>query len=263
MIGVTTQAFFTLACLNGVGWHVHEISLDQLWKALKWTWIGIYVGLVGTFVGKLAIVALLYQVATRQQKRRKYFLLFIGGFNVLCGSIQLILSITQCDPYTKLWYRLEPGTCNHIDLAAKFGYFQGCKSPSLPQSSYSRDERFSDYFPSRRNGRRSRTRHLPDHDRLESPSILAHQDRLLRPHGRRCPLRRRRLRPYSLHHPSTQPCRSDMGTRPLPRLGINRDVDYRAHRLRPTPPPAVHQVVWQHQVPHHGIDDTVAHGRYE
>lgn len=134
MIGIVTQTFFTLACVNGVGWHVHDLTFDQLWQALRWTWVGIYVGLVGTFVGKLAIVALLYQVATRQQKRRKYFLVFIGGFNVVCGCIQLILSVTQCDPYYKLWYRLDPGTCNNIGLAAKYGYFQGSKctySPSI------------------------------------------------------------------------------------------------------------------------------------
>ncbi|KAF2156555.1 hypothetical protein K461DRAFT_288959 [Myriangium duriaei CBS 260.36] len=124
-LGVATEGLFVMACKNGIGRHISQVSADQLWQALRWSWIGIFTGLVGTFTAKLGIVALLYTVATPTQKKRKAFLLAVGGINIIAGVAQLALSLSQCDPYEKLWYRLLPGTCNHILLASNFGYVQG------------------------------------------------------------------------------------------------------------------------------------------
>lgn len=125
MLGIVTEALFVMACKYGVGKHVHTISFDQLWVALKFSWIGIFTGLMGTLVGKSAIVALLYQVATPTQPRRKILLLGIGTFNALIGLIQLVLSVSQCSPYQKLWYMLIPGNCKRTRVAFTFGYVQG------------------------------------------------------------------------------------------------------------------------------------------
>ncbi|KAF2155513.1 hypothetical protein K461DRAFT_318248 [Myriangium duriaei CBS 260.36] len=125
ILGIPTEALFIMACKYGIGKHVHTIAFDQLWEALKYSWIGIFTGLVGTLIGKTAIVAILYQVATPTQWKRKAFLISIGGANITVGIIQLLLSITQCSPYQKLWYQLLPGTCERTVVAFKFGYFQG------------------------------------------------------------------------------------------------------------------------------------------
>ncbi|KAF2156362.1 hypothetical protein K461DRAFT_310834 [Myriangium duriaei CBS 260.36] len=124
-LGIPTEALFVMGCQYGVGKHIHTVQFNQLWLALKYSWIGIYTGLMGTLVGKSAIVAILYQVATPTQWKRKALLLAIGGFNVTVGTIQLVLSITQCTPYNKLWYQLIPGNCNRTKIAFTFGYFQG------------------------------------------------------------------------------------------------------------------------------------------
>ncbi|GAM89067.1 hypothetical protein ANO11243_071020 [Dothideomycetidae sp. 11243] len=125
LLGVATEALFAMAVKNGIGKHIQEVSFDELWQALKWSWIGIFTGLTGTFVAKLGIVAMLYQVATPTQKRRKAVLITIGGINVLAGIVQLALSLTQCSPYQKLWYMLTPGTCDRTSVASTFGYVQG------------------------------------------------------------------------------------------------------------------------------------------
>ncbi|GAM91247.1 hypothetical protein ANO11243_092940 [Dothideomycetidae sp. 11243] len=114
-----------MACKYGVGEHIHAVSFDQLWIALKFSWIGIYTGLMGTLVGKSAIGAMLYQVATPQQWKRKAFLFTACAFNFATGCTQLVLSIVQCTPHEKLWYQLTPGKCDREDIAFKFGYLQG------------------------------------------------------------------------------------------------------------------------------------------
>ncbi|KAF2226026.1 hypothetical protein BDZ85DRAFT_317136 [Elsinoe ampelina] len=125
VLGLVTQVLFIFACMNGMGQHVRNLSYPQLFASLKYSWIGVVVGLVGTTVAKLGIIALLLQVATPQQKKRKYFLWGIGVIICLVGIAQMIITLTQCSPSDRLWYRTKPGHCDRTHFAAQFGYFQG------------------------------------------------------------------------------------------------------------------------------------------
>ncbi|PNS17610.1 hypothetical protein CAC42_3005 [Sphaceloma murrayae] len=124
-LGCVTQVLFVLACLNGMGRHVKDISYPQLFATLMYSWIGVVIGLVATTIAKLGIIALLLQVATPTQKKRKFFLWAVGVFICVVGIAQMIITLTQCSPHDKLWYRTKPGHCDRTHFAAQFGYFQG------------------------------------------------------------------------------------------------------------------------------------------
>ncbi|KAF4551094.1 Hypothetical protein D9617_14g075500 [Elsinoe fawcettii] len=125
LLGTVTQVLFVFACMNGVGQHTKYLSYPQLFAALKYSWIGVVIGLIGTTVAKLGIIALLLQVATPQQKKRKFFLWSVGVVICLVGIAQMVITLTQCSPTERLWYRTKPGHCDRTHFAAQFGYFQG------------------------------------------------------------------------------------------------------------------------------------------
>ena len=179
VLGIVTEAMFIMACKYGVGKHFLTLNGPEIFEALKFSWIGIYTGLVGTLVGKSAIVAILYQVATPTQLKRKMFLLGVCTFNVVIGSTQLVLSVNQCTPYYKLWYLGVPGNCDRKDLAFKFGYFQGgmCQHMCTLRTILTRH--------SGRGSGRLYSGPISDHNRMEPPSISSNEDWILRPHGRR------------------------------------------------------------------------------
>ncbi|PSK42881.1 hypothetical protein B9Z65_6835 [Elsinoe australis] len=125
VLGIVTQVLFVFACLNGVGDHVKNLSYPQLFASLKYSWIGVVIGLVATTVAKLGIIALLLQVATPAQKKRKAFLWALAVFICIVGIAQMTITLTQCSPTDRLWYRTKPGNCDRTHFAAQFGYFQG------------------------------------------------------------------------------------------------------------------------------------------
>ncbi|KAF2148147.1 hypothetical protein K461DRAFT_325065 [Myriangium duriaei CBS 260.36] len=128
IIGLVTQVFFVLAVINGIGRHLKDITFPELFAALKWSWLGIIVGITATAFAKLAIVALFLQVATPQQPKRKAFLWFIASYSTAVTFVQMIVTLTQCVPVQRLWYVAGPGSCPRQDFAAKFGYFQGASA---------------------------------------------------------------------------------------------------------------------------------------
>lgn len=121
-----TAAVSVAAFHSGVGWHMVDLTYPQVFACLKYLWIGLPMGLVATIFAKLAIVALLLQVTTILQPGRRVFLVGVGVVNTVISFSQIIISLTQCDPYPYLWARyLEGGTCPRAEFAARYSYFQG------------------------------------------------------------------------------------------------------------------------------------------
>lgn len=125
VFGIICQICLIWATLNGVGNHLIKVPFPNLWQGLKFTWIGLMLGLPAVTFAKLAIVALLLQVTTAVQPYRRILLWSVGGLVCLVNIVQMALSLTQCDPAPKLWYKLEPGSCPRAKLAQNFGNFQG------------------------------------------------------------------------------------------------------------------------------------------
>lgn len=122
--GATCVALGHVGYLNGLGSHIVELTYPELFMALKYLWLSIFVGLTGTWVAKLAIVAMLYQMATIFQPRRKAFLLSLGLLNSVVTFIAVMLSITQCEPVQFLWDKTLDGKCPRAHMASVYSYVQ-------------------------------------------------------------------------------------------------------------------------------------------
>ncbi|GAM82370.1 hypothetical protein ANO11243_003490 [Dothideomycetidae sp. 11243] len=129
--GATCVALGHVGYLNGLGSHIVELTYPELFMALKYLWLSIFVGLTGTWVAKLAIVAMLYQMATIFQPRRKAFLLSLGLLNSVVTFIAVMLSITQCEPVQFLWDKTLDGKCPRAHMASVYSYVQAGSSCAI------------------------------------------------------------------------------------------------------------------------------------
>ncbi|GAM85278.1 hypothetical protein ANO11243_032820 [Dothideomycetidae sp. 11243] len=83
------------------------------------------VGVAAVTTAKLGIFALLLQVTTPAQPGRRVLLWVFAVIYVMINVAQIGISLTQCSPTDKLWYKLLPGKCDRAILANNFGMFQG------------------------------------------------------------------------------------------------------------------------------------------
>ncbi|KAF2148953.1 hypothetical protein K461DRAFT_55615 [Myriangium duriaei CBS 260.36] len=124
--GTTALSCLTVGSLHGIGMHINHLELTDLWIVLRFTWIGLMTGLVGITFAKLSIVALLLQITTPVQPRRRALLWSIAILLVVVNAIQIPVSLTQCTPMPYLWDRSVPGgSCPRQTMANNYGYFQG------------------------------------------------------------------------------------------------------------------------------------------
>lgn len=137
ILGIVSQALYTLGILNGLGNHFRYItSYGELESALYWVWTSLFVGLVAGIFAKFAIIELLLQVHGPSAKYRKYALITLGAIFTIVNVLQIILSATRCTPTRKLYDVITPGSCPRADLAAKYSYFQGGESYSIVLNSH-------------------------------------------------------------------------------------------------------------------------------
>lgn len=124
-LGIVCQGLLVPACFNGIGNHFVDVTYPDLWQGLKFTWIGLMVGVAAVTTAKLGIFALLLQVTTPAQPGRRVLLWVFAVIYVMINVAQIGISLTQCSPTDKLWYKLLPGKCDRAILANNFGMFQG------------------------------------------------------------------------------------------------------------------------------------------
>jgi len=114
------------ATYNGLGRHIGDLELDQLFIVVHWLWITMIVSLPGTVFAKFSIVSLLLQIQGSQARKRRMALLIIAVLTAVISFTQIWLSVFQCEPINKLWQLFEPGQCPRSDGSTYFGIFQGC-----------------------------------------------------------------------------------------------------------------------------------------
>ncbi|KAF2157528.1 hypothetical protein K461DRAFT_273721 [Myriangium duriaei CBS 260.36] len=125
VLGWVCQGLLVQATRYGVGNHLVDVKIPDLWQGLKLTWTGLMVGLAAVTFAKISIIALLLTVTTQVQPRRRVLLWTVGLIVPVVNTAQMAISLTQCTPSEKLWYKLMPGNCDRADLANNFGNFQG------------------------------------------------------------------------------------------------------------------------------------------
>ncbi|PNS13883.1 hypothetical protein CAC42_1374 [Sphaceloma murrayae] len=122
---IASHACFTVSLNYGLGNHVKNLRYSEIFNALHWVWISLFVGIVGGVFSKFAIIALLLEVQSPNAKKRRMMLWMIGAILALTGLTQILLSWLKCEPVAKLWNPTLAGTCPGALRAANFSYFQG------------------------------------------------------------------------------------------------------------------------------------------
>ncbi|PNS14925.1 hypothetical protein CAC42_2154 [Sphaceloma murrayae] len=111
--------------LTGLGNDASKLTYTEVFEALKYTWITVFIGLVATTFAKFSVVALLLQVQGPNAKKRRMALWAIAGSFAVINVVQLALSTFQCNPPERLWYRYLPGSCPRGRIAGNWNYLQG------------------------------------------------------------------------------------------------------------------------------------------
>ena len=115
-----------VACYYGIGNHILDIHPPEaIFEGLKYVWMGLILGIPVVVFAKFGIVALLFQVTSVNQRRRRIMLWSIAAFYSVVNIAQIIVTLTQCEPYNKLWFKALPGSCPRATFANNFGIFQG------------------------------------------------------------------------------------------------------------------------------------------
>ncbi|PSK33632.1 hypothetical protein B9Z65_7519 [Elsinoe australis] len=125
VVGVAAFSLCFKATLTGLGNDTKNLTYTQVFEAVKFTWITIYVGLIATTFAKFSVVALLLQVQGPTAKKRKIALWVIGALFATTNLIQIFLSAFQCSPAERLWYRYLQGSCPRGRAAGNWNYLQG------------------------------------------------------------------------------------------------------------------------------------------
>ena len=121
----------TASTASGLGNHIYLLAGPDIVRANMWSWFGQILAVQAIGFGKIAVIAFLLRIQERTNKKKAWMLYFIAISNVIINIDQMILILLQCSPVTKVWDRLGPGTCNHVERTNHVGYFQGGKkSPS-------------------------------------------------------------------------------------------------------------------------------------
>ncbi|KAF4547362.1 Hypothetical protein D9617_45g091400 [Elsinoe fawcettii] len=127
---IASHACFTVALYHGIGSHVRFLTYAEVFHALHWVWISLFVGIIGGIFSKFAIIALLLEVQSPHARGRRLLLWTLGVVLAATGVCQICLSLFKCEPVPKLWNPTLPGTCPRATAAAKFSYFQGAVNAS-------------------------------------------------------------------------------------------------------------------------------------
>ncbi|KAF4547818.1 Hypothetical protein D9617_35g089690 [Elsinoe fawcettii] len=114
-----------IALLNGLGNHVKDLTFPQIFQALRWIWISLYISLPAGVCAKFSIIALLLNIQGQTAKKRSWALWVLGGLIGFSAIVQFFLSFFQCEPIEKLWFPYLDGSCPRLKLAGDWSYFQG------------------------------------------------------------------------------------------------------------------------------------------
>lgn len=123
-LGIATLGVGLPGYHHGLGTHFADLTYPEVFTAVKWLWLSVFVGLTGTWVGKLAIVTMLLQMTTFLQPRRRAFLISVGIINSLFASSEVMLATFQCTPRQYLWDKSLDGSCPLAHTAELCGYIQ-------------------------------------------------------------------------------------------------------------------------------------------
>lgn len=119
---MASNACFTVSISKGMGNHILEIPVDDVYSSLEWVWITIFVGLFGLVFAKWAVIALLLQVQLKQQVKRRIFLWSLAIILGISSVAQIPIALAQCQPIQRLWDLSIPGECPIRDAAVSYGY---------------------------------------------------------------------------------------------------------------------------------------------
>ncbi|KAF4556658.1 Sucrase/ferredoxin-like protein 2 [Elsinoe fawcettii] len=122
---IASYITFAYSVSIGIGNHVRALTYSQIFEALRWTWVSIFVGLVAGIFAKLAIIALLLGVQPHSATKTRTMLWGLGILLAATNVTQIILTLNKCKPLAKLWNPTIEGVCPLVNVSAQFSYYQG------------------------------------------------------------------------------------------------------------------------------------------
>ncbi|KAK0509025.1 hypothetical protein JMJ35_008396 [Cladonia borealis] len=125
---------FSIVTLAILGIMVHErlesikdgspLYVPELFYGLKWQEVSQPTSILSVTFTRVSICFFLLRIF-RTDRRWRIGLHAIAVFAFVTGVATAVVTVTQCQPISKLWNPLLPGTCWNLDTTIAIGDFQG------------------------------------------------------------------------------------------------------------------------------------------
>ncbi|PNS21242.1 hypothetical protein CAC42_1021 [Sphaceloma murrayae] len=122
---LVSSVVVTVGVSKGLGNHTKILSYPQLFEAIRYVWLTIWTGLPPSVFAKFSIIALLLDVQGPNSRKRRIALWMVGFLVASSSFVQIFISLTQCNPITRLWLLASEGECPRKLPSSHFSYFQG------------------------------------------------------------------------------------------------------------------------------------------
>ena len=116
--------------MYGFGQHQKSLYPNQVALAAKY-----YTIIASLMIPSLALsrtsicMFMLHLLRGSAANKKKYFLYFNITLLILTTIVTMSLSLSQCQPATKVWYPEIPGKCRHVQIIKREIYFNGGMFP--------------------------------------------------------------------------------------------------------------------------------------
>jgi len=123
--GWASVAFAITAVKAGDGHHMGVLTMDQISKAILWTCVGFWPGILSFATPKLAVVALLCRILNPSRLHRIFMWILVG----LCWAslnVCVPLLLTSCQPAQALWdVSITQKTCRDQWILVHYSMYAG------------------------------------------------------------------------------------------------------------------------------------------
>ena len=110
MMQVLAQSFLATAIHWGLGKHIYDLSLPQISRILKFSWMNTTAGILSSLIARVAITVFLVKLFGSKRWLRWY--LYVATVVQSITGFMVVISIwAVCKPIWRLWDPTNPGKC--------------------------------------------------------------------------------------------------------------------------------------------------------
>lgn len=128
VFAVASFAFGQVTIQHGMGVHLADLSYPEITQTLRWFEPFLVTSILSSNLSKFGVMALYIQVQGPMATARPRILWTAAVFFSVTNIILIFLIVFGCNPVSKTWNYLEPGTCHLQKTAGLFSIFQSAVS---------------------------------------------------------------------------------------------------------------------------------------